>query len=237
VGHSTEQRSTHPLCNAKKRDGSRCRAFAGQGTDHPGVGSCKFHSGSTPNGKKSALALQAKHRMVAMSVPVEDAQPHAILLQELTVSAGHVGWLREEIASLPPEEIGDERSRVLLTRYDDERERLTRIAKACSDAGVDEATIRVEQVKLSMVAKAMQGAMRDIGLSPRHVEALGPAFRKQLALMQGDDATADAMDARVAEVRRQIQTADDQRIEKAAQRFSGLTFPPEELVPEPSDAA
>src|SRR5690348_8245831 len=105
MGHTPEQREGHPLCAAKKKDGTRCRAFAGQGTDHPGVGQCKFHGGATPNGRKHALALEAKQRMVAMSVPVDDAQPHLILLKELTVSAGHVGWLREEIGTLEPQEI------------------------------------------------------------------------------------------------------------------------------------
>ncbi len=228
MGHSPEQRSKHALCNARKRDGTRCRAFAGQGTDHPGVGSCKFHGGSTPNGKKRALALEAKQRMVAMSVPVEDAQPHAILLKELTVSAGHVGWLRQEIAGLDPDEIGGERSKVLLTRYDDERERLTRIAKACSDAGVDEAMIRIEGTKATLLAQAVIQAAREAGIPRDYIDALGAALRRQLALVAGDDATAEAEEARVAEVRERIRSTEAQRIEKAAQRYAGLV-PADEL--------
>lgn len=38
-------------CNAVKHqraDGARCRKTAGWGTDHPGIGACKLHGGSTP---------------------------------------------------------------------------------------------------------------------------------------------------------------------------------------------
>lgn len=31
-----------------------CRMRAGRGTDHAGVGSCSFHAGNTPNGRRSA---------------------------------------------------------------------------------------------------------------------------------------------------------------------------------------
>lgn len=230
MGHTSEQRSKNALCGAMTKRGVRCRAFAGQGTDHPGVGSCKFHGGSTRNGKKRALALEAKQRMVAMSVPVEDAQPHAILLHELTVSAGHVGWLREEIATLKPREIGDERSRVLLTRYDDERERLTRIAKACSDAGVDDALIRIEQVKAMQVVRVITDAARDAGIPRDYITALGPALRRQFALLAGDDDAADEQEERVAAVREKIRANEERRARKAAQAYSGLTFPPDEMV-------
>lgn len=234
MGHTPEQREVHPLCGAKKKDGTRCRAFAGQGTDHHGTGQCKFHGGSTPNGRKHALALEAKQRMVAMSVPVEDAQPHLILLKELTVSAGHVGWLRQEIGTLAPEEIGGERSKVLLTRYDEERDRLTRTAKACSEAGVDEASIRVQEVQALMMVQAIADAAKDVGIPPQYVRALGPALRKQLALLSGNEASAQAEDRHVAELRAQIEADEERRIEQAvAERPpADLTYPPEEWAPD-----
>ena len=236
MGHTSEQRSKNVLCGAMTKRGVRCRAFAGQGTDHPGVGSCKFHGGSTRNGKKRALALEAQQRMIAMSVPVEDAQPHAILLTELTYSAGHVAFLRSEITDLDTAEIGNERSCVLLSRYDDERERLTRIAKACSDAGVDDALIRIEQVKAMQVVRVITDAARDAGIPRDYITALGPALRRQFALLAGDDDAADEQEQRVAAVREKIRAAEARRAEKAAQRYSGLTFPPDELVVDAQEA-
>jgi hypothetical protein len=234
MGHTPQQREEHPLCGAKKKDGTRCRAFAGQGTDHYGTGQCKFHGGSTPNGRKHALALEAKQRMVALSVPVDDAQPHLILLKELTVSAGHVGWLRQEIGTLEPDEIGGERSKVLLHRYDEERDRLARIAKACSEAGVDEASVRVQEVQALLMVQALAEAAKDAGIPPQYVRALGPALRKQLALLSGDEASAQAAERRVTELRAQIEADEERRIERAAAERvpANLTYPPEEWVPD-----
>ena len=239
MGHTQDQRSAKPLCGARKKNGEKCRAFAGQKTDHPGFGQCAFHGGATPNGRKHALALSAKQRMVAESVRVEDAHPHLVLVQELAMSAGHVGFLREEIAGLEPSEIGDERSKVLLERYDLERDRLTRIAKSCSEAGVDEACIRIEEVKAAQVVATITAAAKDAGIPPHYVRALGPALRKQFALVAGDEAVAEQAERRVAEVREQIAAEEERRVERAAskRRPPDLTYPPEEWVAdEPSPA-
>lgn len=64
-----EQRSMHDLCGAKKKNGELCRAYAGQGTDHPGVGRCKFHLGNAPNLKKHAAKQQEADRRVRRSDP------------------------------------------------------------------------------------------------------------------------------------------------------------------------
>jgi hypothetical protein len=44
-------------CNARRTDGSGyCGQPAGWGTDHNGVGRCKFHCGNTPNQEKNIIA-------------------------------------------------------------------------------------------------------------------------------------------------------------------------------------
>jgi hypothetical protein len=53
--------SERPLCGAKKKPqqgGGTCKAGAGKGTDHPGVGRCKHHGGRTPikHGRYSDVA-------------------------------------------------------------------------------------------------------------------------------------------------------------------------------------
>lgn len=220
--HTVEQRSAHALCGARRKNGSTCRLFAGHGTSHKGFGQCRLHGGATPNGEKYALALEARHSMIARSVPVEDAEPHLVLLQELGYSAGHVNFLREEISSLDPAEIGGERSKVLLHRYDSERDRLTRIAKTCSEAGVDEARIRIADAHAVLLTQAISTAAQEAGLSRDQVRALGPALRKQLALQAGDTQAAEAADARVTELRERLRQQDEQRIERAGQRYAGL---------------
>ena len=236
---TSEERSKLPLCGARKKNGELCRAIAGQKTDHLGSGNCAYHGGATPNGKKHALKLETQARMVAMSVPLEaaDAQPHKVLLTELSYSAGHCQWLREEIGALDPETIGDERSKTLLSRLDSERDRLTRIAQGAASAGVDEAMIQIHQAQAMTMVRAITQAAEDAGIPRDYVKALGPALRRQLALLAGDDAAAAEQEAVVARVRDQIQATEARRAEKAAQRFSGLTFPPEEYIVEGREAS
>lgn len=236
MGYSAEKRDklSTPLCGAMTKRGVPCRAFAGQKTDHLGFGPCAYHGGATTAHKKHALTLEAKQRMVAFSVPVDDAQPHEVLLNELRMSAGHVAFLRSEISALESEEIGGDRSKILLDRFDTERDRLARFAKACSEAGVDEAMIQIETAKMTFVVQAIETAAKEAGLSPRHVQALGTAMRKQLALSSGDEASARAAEERVEQLRSEIDAADADRIYRAArteaQRLSGLTLPPSEWL-------
>ena len=227
---TSEQRDQHPLCGAKARTtGEPCRKYAGEGTDHLGFGRCRYHGGSTSAHRKNALKLEAQQRMVASGVQVEDAEPHMVLLQELAMSAGHVGFLREEIAALEPEEIGSARSVVLLGRYDQERDRLTRIAKACSEAGVDEARIRIEEVRAAQMVHTIIAAAKDAGIPNSYVKALGPALRKQVALMAGDEEVAAEAERRVGEVRETIEAQEQERVERAAARWAG-GIPSDELV-------
>lgn len=229
--HTKEQRSAQPLCGATKKNGEKCRLFAGQGTEHKGIGRCKLHGGATKTHQKHALDQEVKQRMVARSARPEEVEPHLVLLEELAMSAGHVGFLREEIAALEPTEIGFERAKVLLERYDLERDRLTRIAKACSEAGVDEARIRIEEVRAAQMVQTITAAAKDAGIPAPYVKALGPALRKQVALLAGDEEVAAEAESRVAEIREQVAAAEQERVERAAQRYSGLTFPPAELLP------
>jgi hypothetical protein len=76
---TSEERSTYPLCGAKKKNGDACRAFSGQGTDHPGVGRCKFHGGSTRTHKQHAIVTEAKRRMVSFGEPYSTEPVEALI--------------------------------------------------------------------------------------------------------------------------------------------------------------
>src|SRR5262245_48883446 len=80
MAHTPEQRSAQPLCGALKRDGTTCRAFAGQGTDHIGLGACKWHGGSTIQHRQKALKEIARRNMAQygreMEIEPVEARPH-----------------------------------------------------------------------------------------------------------------------------------------------------------------
>jgi hypothetical protein len=241
MAHTREQRDhlSTPLCGAKKKNGEPCRKFAGEGTDHHGYGKCKYHGGATASHKKHAIALEAKSRMIKLGHPMTDARPHQVLLDLLRQGAGHVAWLNAEVGTL--EDLSAHESRVILRLYDEERDRLTRIAKACSQAGVDEAEIHLQQAHAELFVQAIYAAARDIGLDADQLGALGLALRKNLAVLNGDTDAAQREDERLRPRVEAIRTRRAQHEQLRAERAAAerppadLAYPPEEWIPEDPD--
>ena len=71
-----EKKAPGEYCNGRKRDGSGyCRHEAGWGTDHPGMGRCKFHGGASPSGEKAVLdnlGEAAEHAGVAYKLRLKE---------------------------------------------------------------------------------------------------------------------------------------------------------------------
>lgn len=177
---TSEERSKYALCGAKRKSGIPCRAFAGQGTDHPGVGACKYHGGATPSHKTHAAKVEAERRMVTMGAPVAGITPAQALKSLLQATTGHVAWLADEVANLGNLE-GPEAA--MLTRlYADERDRLARIAKACLDSGMGRAEVEMAEAQANALAKAINAAMSHVGgLTTEQKREFGFALRRQLA--------------------------------------------------------
>src|SRR4051812_48589995 len=95
MAHTPEQRSAQQLCGARKKNGTLCRAFAGQGTDHPGYGKCKYHFGSSPSHRKHAAVAKAKQRIIESGIgtPI-DISPGMALLMAVRLSAGHLSFIK-----------------------------------------------------------------------------------------------------------------------------------------------
>jgi hypothetical protein len=175
-----EQRDQHPLCGAKKKNGELCRAYAGQGTRHPGIGKCKFHLGNAPLHERRAVTLEAKRKMVTLGQPVEDLTAVGALLSELYASSGHVAWLRQQIADSTPEYLGTIEGQAVVNLYNSERDRKTRIAKMCTEAGVDEAQVRILEAQVALLGQALSKACDTAGLSAPMRERVGAALREEL---------------------------------------------------------
>jgi hypothetical protein len=184
--HTSEERDhlSIPLCGAKKKNGQRCRAFAGQGTDHKGIGKCKHHGGSTRQHKISAQTTLAKREMVTLGQPL-DVQPHQALIGMLRATAGHVAWLNIEIAELEGLDGGDHQADMLVRLYGEERDRLTRIARACLDAGVDKREVEINQQTSAKLIRAVESAIRAVdGLTTEQRRQFGQVLRLELQRLQ-----------------------------------------------------
>jgi hypothetical protein len=165
VAHTPEQRSLNALCGAKKKNGETCRNFAGQGTDHFGVGYCKFHLGNTAQKRKHAIRLQAEaevekaRKNFGKKIPVDPAEA---LLTTLQLSAGQLFWLQARL-----EEHGDKtdfEGQVLLRLWNDERDRVARIAETALRAGVRERVVRLYESYGKTIAKILDAAFDNLEL-------------------------------------------------------------------------
>lgn len=91
------------FCNAQRAnqpEGVLCKRPAGWGTDHPGVGRCKRHGGSTPNHQKAASLEIARRECVALGVPI-DTTPDVALMDEVREACGNVAFYRQLVQDLP----------------------------------------------------------------------------------------------------------------------------------------
>lgn len=84
-------------CGARKRQEPHdaCKRPAGWGTDHVGVGSCRYHGGASPSGKKAAATVKAEREVQALAAQLlATAAPVVNPLERLLALAGETdAWL------------------------------------------------------------------------------------------------------------------------------------------------
>jgi len=191
MAHTPKQRDSNALCAAKKKNGQLCRAFAGQGTNHPGVGRCKFHLGNAPNHEKHAVVQEARARLAKADFgEAHEVDPATALLGVLHLSAGHLNFVRAELA-----EIEDKRSmegQVLMRLWDEERDRIARISKMALDAGVAEQQIKLAEMYGAAIADLLNGIFRDpdLALTAAQHAKLGDVVRRHLAAVATEERPA-----------------------------------------------
>jgi len=190
---TSEERSDYPLCGAKKKNGEKCRAFAGQGTKHPGVGACRHHFGNSPAHEKHAAKREVERKMMTMGAPM-NITPAAALMGVLRATAGHVSWLATEVANLSSLDGPDAAN--LTTLYAEERDRLARVGAACLSAGIGKAEVELAEAQTEAVAKAINAAMSRVGgLSSKQKQQFGQALRQELAGLSAPNPALPAPDA------------------------------------------
>lgn len=176
---NAKTRSVELKENATRGPGTPCRNWAGQRTDHPGIGVCWLHGGRTSAHRSKAVVTEAKRRMVTLGEPLRDATPTTVLLNELSATAGHVAWLRETVSNL--DALSSHEAEVITRLYAEERDRVTRIAEACVRAGVAEAHVRVLETQAISAVTAIRRAAERAGLGDKQLKALGAALREELS--------------------------------------------------------
>lgn len=152
-------------CGALGRSGNPCRREAGWGTDHFGVGRCKFHLGSTRNHRTNALQILTERRvqhelgalLAELELDGENVDPLDVLSEQMARAQAMVTVLGMLVGQLPmqmeqygdegqmiesgmygPDHQGDGRPHVLVTMYGDWMDRAGKLSKLAKDAGLEE---------------------------------------------------------------------------------------------------
>jgi hypothetical protein len=171
------------MCLARKKNGDLCRNYAGAGTEHKGIGKCGFHGGHAPSHRKHAALVEAQRKVgeLGTAIPVSPAQ---LMKACVDLSAGSLTWAMRLVAEVGDDEVDEPKGRMRSRVFAEERERAARIAKLAHDMGVDERLVNLAEHQTAMVAQLLEAVADDIELTKEQRRALGPAIRRQLALMQ-----------------------------------------------------
>jgi hypothetical protein len=192
VAHTKEQRDRQALCGAKKKNGDTCRAFAGQGTDHPGIGTCKFHLGNSQKHKTHAAKQEAMAKWAERTKFGEPLEvgPAEALLGVLHLSAGHLAWIRDELARIKDKRKHE--AQVLMRLWDEERDRIARISKAALDVGVAEKQIQIAESYGQQLATLLRAIFFDsnLGLTDAQKALLPDILRLHLSHLETRPALA-----------------------------------------------
>lgn len=186
-----------PRCGGQLRqpseahDGDTCTQAAGWGTDHPGVGRCKLHGGSTPSHIASAERVKAEQALLraqqTFGLPV-DVEPGEALLDRVRRLAGVVAWLEAQIGALPVEQLTVEgRAHPLVGMYLDFSKQIAQVAKAALDAGIAERRVRLEEAQGQLLVGFVERLLRRLGHDPMD-PAVRDAVREELMAIEGGQA-------------------------------------------------
>jgi hypothetical protein len=179
------RRHDKALCGGLRRDGGSCTRPAGWGTTHAGVGSCKLHAGSTPNGRRSAEKTIAAQAVVTYGLPRE-IDPRDALLEEVHRTAGAVAYLAERVRALDERELVwgvTEKSEQRATEFPgtnvkreakpnvwrqmllEERKHLVDVCRVAVAAGIEERRVRLAESMGLQMAQILRGVLDGLGLT------------------------------------------------------------------------
>lgn len=206
------------ICGAKKKgdEGGVCSKPAGWGTEHPGFGNCKYHTGTTPAGNTTAQRQRVTYEAKALLGLELVEDPHRVLLRMVYYANAMTQWLAGQVAALEhqqremdeltegglsPQAIESfytERTKlgrimhVYITAFAEERDRAARTAKMAIDAGVAERLVQVEEAKAMLLARTIQTVLDDLDLNESQRRKAPAVVRARLMELEAAGTGAEA---------------------------------------------
>jgi hypothetical protein len=195
-----------PRCNGTATAGGRCRKQPIKGATV-----CRTHGGSAVQVKDAAerrlLERQALIAAEAFGLPRE-VDPHSALLEELHRCAGAVQWLGAIVADLQRDEIGWGKVKethgtqlekgtdngttkaaqvnVFVRLWQEERDRLAKVAKTCVDVGIEERRVRLAESAGQQLAAVIRAVLDRLELSDGQRSLAVQVVPDELRRLAGD---------------------------------------------------
>lgn len=181
-----------------KQTGEPCKLYA-----VPGALVCRFHGGRAPQVKRKAadrLAEQAAAEAAQrLAVPI-DTTPEQALLDEVKRAAGMVAFYQARIVEVDESDrhslvwgvTKDDQSgefpgptyeaapNVWLTLFNQERDRLVRVAAAAIKAGIEERRVKLAEQEGALVAAVIRRILDQLRLTPAQAALIPTVVPKEL---------------------------------------------------------
>ncbi len=177
-------------CGAQRHQngGTPCRMGAGWATDHPGIGSCKLHGGSTPNHRISAALRATDQEARAMLERLGQPAPLGDSVDELLAVGAEVrAWLevlRELVAQhrqLSTTDIANiDRERAAVRLYTEALDRAHRVLADLSRLNLEERRTRISEIHGAILLAALQKTLVALGLDKAQQKRAGELLAAEL---------------------------------------------------------
>lgn len=173
------------------RSGEPCRRPKGWGTDHPGSGRCKWHTGATRNGRKAAAKERALEFARGELGAEVDGSPIDAMEEANRLIRGIVAFYRHKLAEDP--DAADLLRREFMDAVKLEHE----IGKGGTLAGVAERRQRLAERQAEMFASAIADGLAEVFGELATVErrtAFAAVVRARLLVLEAAADDAEVLD-------------------------------------------
>lgn len=163
------ERRDKPMCDAKTRasGAKRCKRPAGWGTDHPGVGRCKLHAGSTPGGRQGAARVIAERDvrkvLEALGEPIPVRNPTVRLLELLGEMDRFREAARVQVEQLEAwtslDNFGAEQAKAIIRIYTEALDRLGRFLSDAARLKLEERLVEINEALAEQVLAVAERAL------------------------------------------------------------------------------
>lgn len=203
----------HVRCSGHRKDGQPCGQppMADQAV-------CRKHGGKAPQNLAAAERRRAERQALvaaeAFGLPRE-VDPHTALLEELHRTAGAVQWLGAIVADLEQDGIvwgrvkethGTQLERgtdngvtkaaavnVWVRLWQEERDRLAKVAKTCVDVGIEERRVRLAESAGQQLAAVIRAVLDRLELTDGQRSLAVSVVPDELRRLAGDVVTGEVV--------------------------------------------